>query len=150
MTIDTDSKLDNDAFEFFKLFARYEATLKDREFYTAGTNNRVNLDWDRFSNEVIGRGFLDDLGDHSISARYILDQPPMRQTLNEANKIIWSEVDNSDQSPQALFAHIRRIRNNLYHGAKFNGTWFDPERSSELLQHALVILKHYSNWLNCE
>ena len=39
------------------------------------------------------------------------------------------------------------MRNNLYHGAKFNGTWFDPQRSERLLGHGLVVLEHYSRWL---
>lgn len=44
---------------------------------------------------------------------------------------------------QALFGHIRRIRNNLHHGAKFNGTWFVPERSQKLISSALEILIHF-------
>ena len=41
-----------------------------------------------------------------------------------------------------LFLLIRRVRNNLFHGGKFNGKWFEPERSEALLQHGLVILRH--------
>lgn len=36
---------------------------------------------------------------------------------------------------------IRRVRNNLFHGGKFNGEWFEPERSEALMRNALIILR---------
>lgn len=135
-------QLDSLAFEFFKLFAQYESTLKERHFFQAN-GGRIQVDWDRFANEVAGRDFRKKLLDAKIDVEYILDRPPMKQGVNEAGKIIWVEVSNKDKSVQALFGHICRIRNNLFHGAKFNGTWFDPERSEELLVRALQVLEYY-------
>jgi hypothetical protein len=139
--------LDNLAFRFFKLFAQYEATLKERDYFRVERNGRIAVDWDRFANEVVGAHFIDALGDKAESAKFILQQPPMRQAANDEGKIIWQEVSTQDQSVRALFGHIRRMRNNLFHGAKFNGTWFDPDRSKALLEHGLVILEHYKEWL---
>ena len=138
--------LDHLAFNFFKLFARFEATLKEREFYRV-KDGRIVVDWDRFANEVVGQGFLVDLGDKATSAVYILESPPKKQGPNSEGKIVWLDVSANDRSPQALIAHIRRMRNNLYHGGKFNGTWFDPERSERLLAHGLAVLEHYSKWI---
>ena len=45
---------------------------------------------------------------------------------------------------------IGLIRNNLYHGAKFNGTWFDPERSKLLLSNALLVLETYKDRLGIQ
>jgi len=39
-----------------------------------------------------------------------------------------------------VLQYVRRVRNNLFHGGKFNGRWFEPERSAELLIHCLTIL----------
>lgn len=69
----------------------------------------------------------------------------MRQDVDAQNKIVWQKVENNDKSVQALFGHICRIRNNLFHGAKFNDTWFDPERSTILLEKGLLVLEHYRN-----
>jgi len=33
------------------------------------------------------------------------------------------------------------VRNNFFHGGKFNGNWFEPERSEQLIRHALTILR---------
>lgn len=137
--------LDQLAFSFFKLFAQYESSLKERGFFYSDRTGNVNVDWDRFANEVVGANFKIDLGVLADAADYILQQPPKRQVVDERNKIVWKEVPNTDQSVQALFGHICRMRNNLFHGAKFNGSWFDPQRSNALLQNGLAILEHYRN-----
>jgi len=139
--------LDTLAFRFFKLFAQYESTLKERDYFRADQNGRITVDWNRFANEVVGEKFLDDLGEKREAAEFILNAPPKKQAVNNQGKIVWVEVPNDDKSVQALFGHISRMRNNLFHGAKFNGTWFDPDRSKALLDRGLVILQHYKPWI---
>lgn len=140
-------RLDNLAFRFFKLFAQYESTMKERDFFKVENNDQILVDWDRFAKEVVGRNFRNDLGEHASAADYILQNPPMRQAVNTERKIVWKEVPNNDKSVQMLFSHIRRVRNNLFHGAKFNDTWFAPERSKRLLENSLLVLEHYRAWL---
>ncbi|MDD3770371.1 MAG: hypothetical protein PHV10_07170 [Sulfuricurvum sp.] len=134
--------LDELACKFFKLFSQYESSLKERGYFRIVGRNQPEADWDRFVNEKIGSDFLEKLENKSASAVYILDHPPMKQVI-EDGEIIWQEVSSTEKSVQALFGHIRRIRNNLHHGAKFNGTWFAPERSQNLISNALEILEHF-------
>jgi hypothetical protein len=136
--------LDELAFEFFKLYAQYESSLKERGFFIVA-RGKIIVDWDRFVNEEIGHDFLTDLGEERVAAEYILNNPPKKQTVNEINQIIWSPVPNNEKSVQILFSHISRVRNNLFHGAKFNGTWFDPDRSNELLSQALIVLRAFQH-----
>lgn len=143
---DFQKRLDNLAFRFFKLFAQYESTMKERDFFKV-RNDQILVDWDRFANEVAGRNFKNNLGENASAADYILENPPMRQAVNTEGKIIWEEVPNNERSVQMLFSHICRVRNNLFHGAKFNGTWFDPKRSKLLLENSLLVLEHYRTWL---
>ena len=105
-------QLDQLAFSFFKLFAQYESNLKEKGFFQAN-GKKINVDWDRFANEVIGNSFLEDLGDKAQYAEFILSEPPKRQVAN--------------------------------HGAKFNGTWFDPQRSKDLIEASVIILRHYED-----
>jgi hypothetical protein len=35
---------------------------------------------------------------------------------------------------------IPELASNLFHGGKFNGHWFDPDRSENLMKSSLVIL----------
>ena len=121
-----------------------KTNLKEKGFFQAN-GKKINVDWDRFANEVIGNSFLEDLGDKAQYAEFILSEPPKRQVANEDNQIIWQDVANNDKSVQSLFGHITRVRNNLYHGAKFNGTWFDPQRSKDLIEASVIILRHYED-----
>ncbi len=139
------NELDKLAFEFFKIFAQYESSLKENSFFRVEQSGAIKVDWDKFANDVIGTSFINKdvkIKDH---LDYILNDPPKRQGVNGKNQIIWVEVSNKDKSVQALFGHICRMRNNLFHGAKFNGTWFDPERSTKLLRSGLEVLKYYKS-----
>jgi hypothetical protein len=140
-----EQQLDHLAFKFFKLFAQYESSLKERGFFQSENRDKIRVDWDRFANQEIGRSFLEQLGDQADSAEYILDKPPKKLTVNEEGKIIWQKVPNNEKTVQILFSHLRRIRNNLFHGSKFNHTWFDPERSKPLLEHGLKILEFFKS-----
>lgn len=143
----TDQELDRLAFRFFKLFARFEFTMKERGYFRTGQNGAIHAEWDRFANEVVGANFHSDLGEDGDAADYILDCPPMKQVVR-SGRVVWVEVSNEDRSVQALFAHVRRMRNNLFHGAKFNETWFDPRRNRDLLRCGLRILQRYQEWLS--
>lgn len=135
-------RLDQLAFRFFKLFAQYESTLKDKDFFRTDKSKNVIVDWDRFSNEIIGANFRVELGEAAPAAEYILNSPPKRQIVSNG-KVVWADVLASENSVQILFSHICRVRNNLFHGAKFGESWFDPERSDLLLAHSLSVLEKF-------
>jgi hypothetical protein len=138
-----DDTLDNFAFKFFKLYAKYEYYLKANNYFQSNNSGkRIIIDWDKFVNQKIGDDYLVLLGSNSASADYILENPPSNQVVNEAGVIIWRPIINTERSAQLLFAHISRVRNNMFHGGKFNGTWFDPERNI-LLEHSLIILNTF-------
>jgi len=134
------SELDSLAFDLFKLFAQYEYALKAMGYGRAKREGQAEPDWDRFAKEV-GCLVL-GLEDPSIAGarQYLFDQPPKRQVWVDGT-VQWAPASTSERTAQTLFGNIRRVRNNLYHGGKFNGRWFDPDRSRELIGHALVILR---------
>lgn len=137
-------ELDSLAFSFFKLFAQYESSLKANG-YVVGSDKGVQADWDRFAKEVVGENFLEMLGNKSESATFILSNPPRKQVMKEG-VVDWSEVPSTeDKSVVKLFLWIRRIRNNLFHGAKFGGVWNSPERSLNLLSNSLVVMEHFKD-----
>lgn len=71
---------------------------------------------------------------------YILGYPPKKQVIRDG-ALEWDDATpNASSSSDLILLYVRRVRNNLFHGGKFNGRWFDPERSEELLRHSLTIL----------
>lgn len=136
----TNLDLDKMAFRFFKTFAQYEYALKVLGYVSAGPRKQAEPNWDKFSNEVGGL-IMDSSNEKTTKAiNYIQNHPPKRQVLEDEG-ISWENVSSSDKSPQMLFSHIRRIRNNLYHGGKFHSRWIAPDRSKELIESALIILE---------
>ena len=143
--------LDILAFKFFKIYSQYEFSLKKNGYFQGARNgNSIIIDWDRFVNEQIGAKFLELLGENINSANYILENPPKRQVINVNNDIVWQEVPNNERNVQVLFTHISRIRNNMFHGAKFNGSWFEPDRSNLLLSHGLNVLECFKYLVDVE
>jgi hypothetical protein len=132
--------LDDLAFCFFKLFAQYEYALKAMQYARSGAGGQAEPEWDRFSNEI-GRLVMKKPNGELLDAiNYLFDHPPKKQILNDG-VLSWQNVNTAKRSPQILFFHIRRVRNNLYHGGKFNGRWFDPDRSVELISKSLLVLQ---------
>ena len=71
---------------------------------------------------------------------FMLKESPKKQ-VNVDNLIEWdSTPPNAANQAELLLRYICRVRNNLFHGGKFNGHWFQPERSGELMRASLIIL----------
>tara|TARA_B100001540_G_C15770373_1_gene626023 strand:- start:494 stop:946 length:453 start_codon:yes stop_codon:yes gene_type:complete len=133
-----EEKLDELAAEFFKTFSRMEYALKAASFHKG--NGKAEANWTAFA-EAINTCF-DDIDDpHLIAALdYIENNPPKKQVVRDGT-LEWSDVvPQSASKVDLMLLYIRRVRNNLFHGGKFNGRWFEPERSRELIKHSLVIL----------
>lgn len=135
------TELDQLAFRFFKIFAQFEYALKAMGYGRATKSNAAEVDWDRFSNEI-GAAVMDEQSEPIIMAcKYLLGNPPKHQVWVDG-AVLWRTASTDERTPQVLFAHIRRVRNNLYHGGKFNSKWLAPDRSTALISHSLIILEH--------
>lgn len=133
--------LDELAVEFFKEFARTEYALKAAGWLRAGRNREAQPDWERFALETRERLIAVLTENGSDAVRYLNENPPKKQVVGE-DGLAWEESRLSEiPAGDRLLIFLRRIRNNLFHGGKFNGRWFQPERSKELIQHGLMVLR---------
>ncbi|WP_210191581.1 MULTISPECIES: hypothetical protein [Rhodomicrobium] len=130
--------LDDLANKMFRVFARCEYALKAAGYHRG--DGKAEPNWTAFA-AVVENVLADpDREDLKEAIAYILNQPPKKQVIRNG-MLEWS-----DEPPQAasqadlILLYVRRVRNNLFHGGKFNGRWFEPERSEQLLRHSLVIL----------
>lgn len=131
--------LESLAFEFFREFARYEYCLKATGLREE--SRAAKASWSRYAAEVThvidapqGQDLVSAIG-------YFTDHPPKKQIVNDG-VLGWDEALPDHQSKaELILLLVCRLRNNLFHGGKFNGHWFEPQRSEDLMQHALVILR---------
>lgn len=127
------------AAEFFHVFTRTEYALKASGFNHGDGPAKAN--WALFAGVI--EAFVENPTSEEIrqAIEFILNDPPKKQFIAKG-LIEWKDVAPTTTSrSDALFQYICRVRNNLFHGGKFNGHWFAPERSERLMNASLVVLR---------
>ena len=130
--------LDQLAGKLFHVFSRTEYALK-----AAGYNKgdgAAEANWRKFAlavEDLIANPANQELQE---AINFFFNAPPKKQVIVDG--VIQWKVSEPATNSQAdkLLIYVRRVRNNLFHGGKFNGHWFKPERSEVLLRHSLTIL----------
>ena len=134
-------------FKFFISFSRFECALKNTLIFTLVNNNNVRPNWDRFINSI-----SDDFQPNRTPALfdavdYLITNPPKRQQI--ANRqLSWQNLTLPPQTSMCmrLGIYIRTVRNNLFHGGKFVGSYEpDISRNYTLINNCLIIL---DEWLS--
>ena len=142
------SSFDNDGriliSKFFIVFSRFEYALK-----SANHRNGANPNWDSFASSINGNFDKERSEELKEAVEYIVNNPPKVQGEFDG-KLIWKDREFHDNTPLTLrlSLSIRDIRNNLFHGGKFQGT-FQPEisRNYRLLEKSIIIL---NEWLGMD
>lgn len=132
-------------FEFFVTFSRFECALKEARF-ASGDINKVNPNWDTFS-ASIGDSFDNGTRSETVNnaVEYLSNHFPKVQKY-ENEQLGWRQRPFPPNVPliNKLSVSIRDVRNNLFHGGKFNGNYQeDVSRNFNLLKHSIVILNHW-------
>lgn len=135
----TPISIDDLAFEFFRVFSRCEFSLKTCGFYDRRRGYPA-ADWSRFAHAV-SHIFDEPISGAFITAiKYYEDHPPQTQVV-EDGRLRYRHRPVDGIRAYRVLRYVCIVRNNLFHGAKFNVTWFDPPRSRRLLRHGLTILR---------
>lgn len=133
-----DRDLNRLATELFRTFARFEYALKASGFHQG--DGAAEAHWRDFAVAMADAFDSPPDGKFHDAITYILEHPPKKQMV-ENGILKWAVVPpNTDLRSDLVLLYVRRVRNNLFHGGKFNGHWFEPERSAQLLNASLTIL----------
>ena len=127
------------ASDFFRTFARMEYALKATRFL-AGDEQQAKANWEKFAGEIQEPLTRADK-EVRKAVYFILSEPPKKQVVIDGHLDWDSTLSSPGNEADRVLLYVRRVRNNLFHGGKFNGQWFDPERSGELINASLIILK---------
>lgn len=130
--------------EFFIIFSRFECALKASGFFTPGKEKAIPW-WEGFA-ASIGGSFdrsKTELLDGAV--KVLLESPPRVQRVRNA-QVVWEgrPFQLNDPDSYRLALSIRDIRNNLFHGGKFNGQYeVDIGRNYVLISSAILILQEW-------
>lgn len=132
------------AIDFFVVFSRFECALKRSGTYAIGDVDGVSPDWDKFAQDL-GPRFLSDVLALNI-APVLIANPPKKQVKLPDGMLGWKDT-NVVKRTSDLFVAIRRVRNNLVHGAKYqdSGAGYPDfvegsERSDVLLVQSMAVM----------
>lgn len=127
-------------FDFFREFARSEYCMKAVGLRDLKRKDPT-ADWGAFAAELSDLLSDPSPGELADAVAYYRRNPPLKQVLQN-DLLAWDNVIPEHKSETELILRlVCRVRNNLFHGGKFNGDWFAPERSDDLLRHGLTILR---------
>lgn len=135
------------AFEFFETFAKLEFALKLSGYLTVDRNNVPWTNWAAFSDELEEFFTTESSPKFRNAKLYLLKNQPKREQVDSNGKIFFQE-DKSDlnnlpsesEKNRKLFDLVKIVRNNLFHGGKFNGEIISPGRNREVILSSLHIL----------
>ncbi|CAN7460627.1 hypothetical protein LJR130_003030 [Variovorax sp. LjRoot130] len=138
-------KLPEVAVSFFVVFSRFECAMKRIGIYALGDDKGVEADWNRLASDL-GQRFLDEVIASGI-APILIGKPPKKQVKLADGTLGWRDM-GAVQNSTDLFLAIRRARNNLIHGGKYqdDGSGYanlvaGAERNDALLGQAMAVLR---------
>ena len=128
--------------EFFFVFARMEYALKATGRFVKHRRN-AEADWTKLASNLGNR--FDEKATPGLkeAVEYYRTHPPKKQVVQD-DQLEWDDtLPDHTSDLDLLFAYVRRVRNNLFHGGKFRGRYLaEPERSEQLIRHGLTILNN--------
>jgi hypothetical protein len=131
-------------FRFLVLFARWECALKRRQFVKKGGYGQAEADWSKFAATVTGSLAAVNAPAFTFARTYLLNNPPKQQCF-ENDQIRWRDNprrEDEGEDARYLFRVIRDVRNNLFHGGKYqDGLVKDPARDDQLVDSATAVLE---------
>jgi len=130
-------------FHFLALFARWECALKRSNFAKRGPYGQADADWNQLADTVATRLAALDTPGYAAARDYLLANPPRRQCL-ENRQIRWRENPRraNESDARYLFRVIRDVRNNLFHGGKYQGGPVEElARDRQLIDSATTVLE---------
>lgn len=128
------------AANFFFRFARFEYALKICGYHR-DKHGRVEPDWERFAEQAMPIFENQQTDPLRTAIQYYTMRPPKIQIVVDG-QLTWKDFPiHAGSTSSKMIIYIRRVRNNLFHGGKFKGRYLEaPERSEELMRHALAML----------
>jgi hypothetical protein len=129
-------------YEFLGTFARCEYALKGSGF-AKGSAASVDANWDTLATAIDWHFRRINDEDFTVAVNFLLTEPPRKQVLRDG-RVDWKESppDNNLSKAQQVLLMVRRIRNNLFHGAKvWSPEYGNRARDIKLVKAGLVVLK---------
>jgi len=136
-------------FDFLITFARFECALKNIPEFLKIRKDRKGreypeADWDEFSKSISDNFEQNTSKDIRLAVNFILKSPPKKQVVKDGI-LDWKDslLDKNASITKKLSIYICRVRNNMFHGGKFNSIPNEGDRNCKLIYHSMKILNYW-------
>jgi len=133
--------------DFFLTFSRFECALKNSGFFVKHSEQPdgpppAEADWDTFALSLRTVFDPSKSGELQDGCRYLLESPPNKQVIVNGAPAWETPTRHPALSDfEFLIRAVRIVRNNLFHGGKFNIELHETnERTAKLLRSTLAVL----------
>lgn len=130
---------------FMIMFSRFEYALKKTKYCKKDYNGNAEPDWSNFARDHNSLFETEKNPKLKVAVQYLLENPPKRQVVNNDGKLYWSKRNlNSEALLEKLVCSVKGVRNNLFHGGKFeSGSVDEPARNTLLLENCITVLSEF-------
>ena len=132
------------ALEFALLFARFEFALKRVQRYCVGAEgDRAAADWNRFGADATAalEAYLDRAGQLQGAVELLVSDPPHVEFVHGGVAVFAPDPALGGGSVgQKLLMAVRRVRNNLFHGGKYQVERY-AGHDRAVVQQGLIVLQ---------
>ncbi len=128
---------------FMIMFSRFEYALKKSHYCKKGLSGEAGPDWFEFAKDHDNLFETEKNPNLKAAIQYLLQNPPKRQVVNNDGRLDWKKRKlNSKALLENLVCSVNGVRNNLFHGGKFeSGSVEDPARNTMLLENCIIVLR---------
>jgi len=134
-------------FHFLAIFARYECALKRSEFVRRGSYGEADADWNTYADHISTRLARLTSPEYIMARDRLLKNPPLRECLDNG-QILWlpNPRRRGETDARYLLRVVRDVRNNLFHGGKFQDYKVaELARDRLLIDSAIIVLQASAN-----
>lgn len=127
--------------DFLFTFARFEQAMKSTGYHKGDGDARAC--WDKLANVPTVKREFDDPqpGAFFDAVVYIEKESPQKQVVKD-NILTWKPASaGQDTRAKNVFVYVRRVRNNLFHGGKFEDSFRLNHNDKCLLESSLTIMR---------
>lgn len=135
------------AFDFFYWFSRFEFALKENRILKSDTpGDNAEPGWRVFI-ETYGDGWMP-----TPAAAQLIAEKPQRQIVTTTGLDFRDLSFNTGASElERAVRYAQTVRNNLFHGGKHGGSyWDDPRRMRRLLSATITVLDDFAQLAGIE
>lgn len=131
-------------FRLLATFSRWEYALKRTGYAKPGSHGQAEADWNKYV-DAVAIPLAQIATPRYVAARnYITTHPPLCWQYRDG----WQPNPKRENETEAryLFRMVRDVRNNLFHGGKFqNGIVEELSRDREVIDAATTVLEECVN-----